>query len=378
MPAPAWTRAVNVHQLERLAEQVVHPEAWAYVAGGSGDEHTLSWNWQAWAAISLSPHCLVDVSALDLSVELLGRTFPHPLVLAPTAFQGLLHPDGELATRRGAAAAGALSIQSTLSSADVETIGNAASFPWWFQLYAQRDRGFTIELIGRARHAGAEAIVLTVDTPVLGARDRDRRGDGSLLAGREPANLRGLPPGEPDRMPPHRRIYSNALDSTLTWADLGWLADHAGLPVLVKGVLRADDASRAVGNGAAGVIVSNHGGRNLDTVMPTAEALPPIVAAVEGRVPVLVDGGVRRGTDIAKALCLGASAVCIGRPYLWGLALDGAAGVQRVVEMMRTELEQAMALLGAPHLASLTTDLLGATGPLAPRRPTARPPSPPS
>lgn len=363
MTAPTWTRAVNVHELERLAEQAVHPEAWAYVSGGSGDGHTLAWNSQAWAAISLSPHCLVDVSALDLSIDLFGRRFPHPLVLAPTAFQGLMHPDGEVATRRGAAAAGALSIQSTLSSVLVETIGTAADSPWWFQLLVQRDRGFTAELIGRARHAGAEAIVLTVDTPVLGARDRDRRGDGSLLAGRAPANLRGLPSPQPDPLPPHRRIYSSNLDPTLTWADLGWLADHAGLPVLVKGVLRADDAWRAVGNGAAGVIVSNHGGRNLDTVTPTAEALAPIVAAVDGRVPVLVDGGIRRGTDAAKALCLGATAVCIGRPYLWGLALGGAAGVQHVVEMLRTELEQAMALLGAPDLASLTPDLL-----VAPRR----------
>jgi len=350
---------VNVHELELLAEQVVDPAAWAYVAGGSGDEHTLAWNPQGWATIRLAPRCLVDVSTLDLSVELLGRTHPHPLVLAPTAAHRLLDDEGEPATRRGAASGQALYIQSTLSTTSVEDVGSAApDVPWWFQLYIQHDRAFTLDLVARAWDAGAEAIVLTVDTPVLGARDRDRRSDWSLPAGLEYANLVGLGPGRPDPLPPHRRLYNQALDAALSWDDLDWLIAHAGLPVLIKGVLRPDDAVRAVELGVAGVIVSNHGARNLDTVPPTAEALPRVVEAVGGRVPVLVDGGIRRGTDIAKALCLGASAVCIGRPYLWGLAVGGGAGVQHVVEMLRTELELAMALLGAPELGALTPDLL--------------------
>jgi 4-hydroxymandelate oxidase len=199
---------------------------------------------------------------------------------------------------------------------------------------------------------------VTVDTPVLGARDRDRRTDGSRLAALDVPNLRGLAAPPADPLPPHRRVYNPALEPALTWTDLVWLVEHAGLPVLVKGVLRADDARHAVETGVAGVIVSNHGARNLDTVPPTADALPRVVEVVDGRVPVLVDGGIRRGTDIAKALCLGATAVCIGRPYLWGLTLGGAAGVQHVVELLRTELELAMALLGAPDRRSLTTDLL--------------------
>ena len=358
MTEPAWERAVNVHELEVLAERVVDPAAWAYLAGGSGDEHTLAWNPQAWAAVRLAPRCLVDVSSLDLSVDLLGRTLAHPVVLAPTASHLLVHPDGEPATRRGATAGEALSIQSTMANTSVEEVGAASDGPWWFQLYVQADRAFTLDLVARAWDAGAEAIVLTVDTPLIGARDRDRRLGRSLPADLEIPNLVGLEPRAPDLLPPHRRLYDDGLDAALTWEDLDWLIEHAGLPVLVKGVLRPDDAVRAVDLGVAGVIVSNHGARNLDTVPPTADALPRVVESVGGRVPVLVDGGIRRGTDVAKALCLGATAVCIGRPYLWGLALGGADGVQRVIEMLRTELERAMALLGAPDLRALTPDLL--------------------
>lgn len=358
MPDEPWVRAVNVHEFETLAEGVAEPSAWAYLAGGSGDEHTLAWNPQAWAAIGLAPRTLVDVSSLDLTVTLLGRTLAHPVVLAPAAMHQLLHPEGELATRRGATAAEALYIQSTLATISVEEVGKAADGAWWFQLYVQPDRTFTLDLVARARDAGAEAIVVTVDTPVLGARDRDRRLGRSLPTELEIPNLRGAQPGAPDPRPPHRRLYDSGLDATLSWADLDWLIDNAGLPVLLKGVLRADDAVRGVDAGVAGVIVSNHGARNLDTVPATADALPGVVAAVDGRVPVLVDGGIRRGTDIAKALCLGATAVCIGRPYLWGLAVGGADGVQRVVELLRTELERAMALLGAPRIRDLNADLL--------------------
>lgn len=311
---------------------------------------------------------------LDTSTTLLGTPLSHPILLAPVAAHRLYHPEGELETLRGAAAGEALHVQSTMSTVSVEEVGAAARgavargeaargavagadvpSPWWFQLYVQRDRDFTADLVARAEAAGASALVLTVDTPTLGARDRDRRG------GLPPAsypNLRGLPEVEDDGTPAHRRIFLPRFDPTFSWETFAWLLGVARTPVVVKGVLRPDDAARAVEAGAAAVIVSNHGGRNLDTVPATVDALPGVVAAVGGRVPVLVDGGIRRGTDVAKALALGAAAVLVGRPFVWGLAADGADGVRLVIEMLRTELEMAMGLLGTPTLADLTEDAL--------------------
>ena len=351
----ALADVVSVGSLEPLARDRLSEEAYDYVAGGAGDEHTLRWNVERWSALRLAPRCLVDVGTLDTSTTLLGAPLTHPVLLAPTAAHRLYCADGEHATLRGAAAAEALYVQSTMGSVGVEDVGAAAAGPWWFQLYAQRDRGHTRDLVARAAAAGASALVLTVDTPVLGARDRDRRG------GLPPAaypNLAGLPDAPPDDLPAHRRVYLPRLDPTLSWQTLDWLLSVADLPVLVKGVLRPDEAARAVDAGVAGVVVSNHGARNLDTVPATVDALPRVVQAVGGRVPVLVDGGIRRGTDVAKALMLGAQAVLVGRPYVWGLAAFGAAGVQHAVEILRTELEMAMGLLGAPTLADLTPDLL--------------------
>jgi 4-hydroxymandelate oxidase len=326
---------VNLHELEPLARERLTDQAYTYLTGGSGDEHTLRWNTEAWSRIRLAPRFLVDVSAIDTRLSLLGHHLAAPIVLAPTASHQLFHPDGELETFRGAAAAG----------------------PWWFQVYVQRDRGFTRDLVRRAADSGASALVLTVDLPVLGARDTDRRNSLGLPPGVEYANVRDLATA-PDPLPPERRVYNPHLDPTVTWEDLDWLASLVDVPVLVKGVLRPDDARRAVDHGAAALVVSNHGARNLDTVPATADALPRVVAEVGGELPVLVDGGIRRGTDVAKALMLGASAVLVGRPFVWGLAAYGADGVKLVVDMLRTELEMAMGLLGAPTLADLTTDLL--------------------
>ena len=350
-------RPVNLHDLQPLAKQRLTEQAYNYVAGGSGDEHSLRWNTEAWAHLRLAPRFLVDVSSIDTRLTLLGHDLVSPVLLAPTAAHRLYHPEGELETVRGANAAAALHVQSTLATVGVTEVGAAATGPWWFQVYIQRDRDFTRELIARAEDAGASALVLTIDLPVLGARDTDRRSGLGLPAGIDYANLRGLAV-VPDPLPPERRVYNPHLDPTVTWADLDWLASIARVPVLVKGVLRADDARRCLDHDVAGVIVSNHGARNLDTVPPTAEALPAVVAAVEGRLPVLVDGGIRRGTDVAKALMLGATAVLVGRPYVWGLAVYGADGVRLVVDLLRTELELAMGLLGAPTLADLTPDLL--------------------
>ncbi|HEX6921077.1 MAG TPA: alpha-hydroxy acid oxidase [Actinomycetes bacterium] len=350
-------RPVGLADLESLARDRLPAAALAYLGCGSGDEHTVRWNLDAWPEIRLAPRNLVDVGRIDTGLRLLGQPLDHPILLAPTAAHRLFHPDGELATLRGAADAAALYVQSTLGSVVVEEVGEAATSPWWFQLYVQRDRGFTRELVLRAAEAGASALVLTVDLPVLGARDADRRDRTGLAPGADYVNLRGLELA-PDPAPPERRVYNPHLDPTVTWDDLEWLRAITPLPLVAKGVLRPDDALRCLDQGVAAIIVSNHGGRALDTVPATAHALPPVVDAVAGRVPVLVDGGIRRGVDVAKALVLGATAVLVGRPYVWGLAVDGADGVRHVVDVLRTELEMAMGLLGAPRLADLTPDLL--------------------
>ncbi len=363
-PAPLVVWPPSIPRLEKLAEAALPATAWDYLAGGAADEHTVRANIERWSRIALAPRCLVDVSRIDTSLRLLGHRFAHPVLLAPTAAHRLYHPDAEHETARGAAAAEALWVQSTSATVAVEEAATATAGPWWFQLYVQRDRAFTRALIARAVAAGAAAIVVTVDTPVLGARDRDQRTEGGPSGSTYP-NLRGLDlstsaPGDAAvaDLPQRRRVYVGHLDPSLTWADLEVMCAQTPVPVIPKGILRPDDAIRAVEAGAGAVIVSNHGGRNLDTVPATADALAGVVAAVAGRVPVLVDGGIRRGTDIAKALALGASAVLIGRPYVWGLAVGGAEGVRFVVEVLRTELEMAMGLLGAATLADLGPDVL--------------------
>ncbi|HEX5017962.1 MAG TPA: alpha-hydroxy acid oxidase [Actinomycetes bacterium] len=351
---------VSVRGLEPLAEALLPEHTWNYVAGGAGDEISLAWNEEAWREIALLPRALVDVSRIDTSVELFGRTMAHPIVVAPTAAQRNYHPDGEAATRRGAASADSLAVMSSLGSTPVSDLGAAASSPWAFQLYVQSDRDFTANLVQEVVDAGAELLVLTVDTPLLGARDRDRRTGGHTVDGLEPPALIGAPPSVvvPDDPRPHERIYNLHIDPSLTWETLEWLVDQSPVPVVAKGVVRADDARRCVDAGAAGVIVSNHGARNLDTCVATAKALPAVVTAVDGAVPVLVDGGIRRGTDIAKALMLGASGVLVGRPIVWGLTVAGEAGVRWVIETLWSEFAMAMGLLGAPTVADLSPDLI--------------------
>lgn len=352
---------VSLPMFEEPANAQLAPAIRHYVAGGAADEHTLRSNVDAWAEIGLAPRTLVDVSSLATETQLLGIELAHPIMLAPTAQHRAYHPLGESATLQGARAADALCVMSSLGATSLAELGAAAgSDPWFFQLYVQRDRGFTEEVVRRAVAAGAKALVLTVDTPTLGARDRDKRNQLGRIDGYTYPILADAPTAA-EEVAPHRRIFNPLLAPDITWSDLEWLVEISPVPVVTKGHLRGDDAARAVDCGAAAVIVSNHGARNLDTVPATATALPFVVDAVADRVPVLVDGGIRRGTDVVKALLLGASAVLVGRPIIWGLTLGGAAGVQQVIEILRTELEMAMALLGAPTLADLTPDLLWPT-----------------
>lgn len=341
------TDFLSLRDYEERARAVLPHAAFEYIASGAADEHTLGWNEEAWAKIRLGPRVLVDVTRLDTRVTLFGDTLPFPILLAPTAYHRMIHPDGEREVARGAGEAGATFVVSSSATTSVEEIAQVATGPLWFQLYFWQDRGFTRELVGRAESAGCRALCVTVDTPTLGARDRQRRAKFAL------------PPGmETPHTPPLALRPDPTRDRAVTWADVEWLRSFTRIPLLLKGVLDPDDAERAINEGAEGIIVSNHGARNLDTLPPTADALGPVAARVNGRVPVLVDGGIRRGTDALKALALGANAVLIGRPYLYALGVGGAAGVRHVVEILRSEFDMALALTGRPCVANVDRSVL--------------------
>ena len=359
---PPGTATLADH--ERLAQQQLDANAWAYFSGGAGDEITLRANRSAWDGITLQPRVLQPLAGGHTRTQLLGRTLAHPLLLAPIAYQRMAHPDGELATACAAAALGAGLVLSTQSSTPLEAVaaamlGDAGRGPLWFQLYLQHDRGFTRELVQRAEAAGYEALVLTVDAPTSGARDRERRAGFRLPPGISAVNLAGLAPPPPVALQPGQSaLFNGLLQHAPTWADVQWLQSITHLPVLLKGVLHPLDAAQAASLQVAGLIVSNHGGRTLDTASATAHALPRIADAVQGALPLLVDGGIRRGTDVLKAMALGASAVLVGRPAIYGLAHAGAAGVAHVLRLLRDELEIAMALTGCSALAQATPALL--------------------
>jgi 4-hydroxymandelate oxidase len=355
---------VNVFDFEALARQALLREAYDYYAGGAQDEVTLRENRAAYDRLALAYRVLVDVSRRDLTASVLGQPVAMPVLVAPTAFHRLATPEGELATARAAGAAGTVMILSTLSTSPIEAVVSAASGPVWFQLYVYRDRKATEGLVRRAEAAGCRALVLTVDAPLLGRRERDVRNRFSLPPGLTVANL--LPEGYGE-VPPAAAdsglaaYVASFLDPALTWRDVAWLRSITELPILVKGIVRPDDALRAAEAGAAGVVVSNHGGRQLDTAPATIDVLPEIVDALAGHghaIEVLMDGGIRRGTDILKALALGAKAVLVGRPILWGLAAGGEAGAAKVLSLLRGELDLAMALAGAPTIADITRDLV--------------------
>ena len=352
---------LSLHDYELAAQAALGPAAFDYYAGGAMDEITLRENRAGFDRLRLRPRVLVDVSCRQLSTTLLGRSIPFPVLIAPTALHGLAHPDGEVATARAAGAEGITLVLSTVSNRPLEAVRGASTAPLWFQLYVYRDLELSRELVQRVEAAGFDALVLTVDAPVLGQRERDVRHrfhlPPELVLANLPAGLERLPEAPDDSaMAAH---FATMINPALSWKDLDWLASISRLPVIVKGVLRADDARLAVEHGAKAVIVSNHGGRQLDTAVASIEALPEIVEAVGDEIELLLDGGVRRGTDIVKALALGARAVLLGRPILWGLAVGGEEGVRHVLQIVRSELDRALALCGCPDVRDLRRDLVG-------------------
>jgi 4-hydroxymandelate oxidase len=352
---------VNVLDYEERAREVLSKSVFDYFASGSGAEVTVRANAQAFEELSLRPRVLVPVGDRDLSTTVLGRKLPTPIIVAPMAFQKLAHPDGEIGAVRAAGAAGATFTASTMANTVIEEIAAVATGPLWYQLYVFKDRGITRELVQRAEEAGCQAMQVTVDVPVMGRREADMRNAFCLppeftVKNLEAAGHGALPIGDGESGPAR---YTRCLfDADLSWKDIDWFCSLTRMPVLVKGVLRGDDAVRAIDNGAAGVVVSNHGGRQLDTSPATIRVLPEVVEVVAGRGAVLIDGGIRRGTDLLKALALGANAVQVGRPVLWGLAVGGEAGARRVLELLRDEFDNAMALCGCPSVGQITRDLV--------------------
>ena len=364
--APAASPPANLDEYEAAARALLPRSVYDYYAGGAEDELTLRWNRAAYRRWLFRPRVLVDASRVDPSVELLGERLRLPVLLAPAAFQRLAHPDGELATARAAAAAGTTLVASTLSNVPVEAIAAAIPGRLWLQLYVFRDRALTEALVARAERAGCRAVSLTVTVPVQGNRERDARNAFRLPDALEMANFAGA---SQSRFPEASgsalgAFIEREFDPTLTWEAVGWLRSVTRLPIVLKGITTPEDARLAVEHGVDAVIVSNHGGRQLDGAEPTLLALPRVAEAVGGRIPVLVDGGIRRGTDVVKALCLGARAVLVARPYLYGLAVDGQQGVEHVLAILRAEVVRTMALLGRSTLAELGPDALTEVGDL--------------
>ena len=342
---------INVADYEALAAEKLEPGPHGYFAGGAGDERTLQANVAAFARYRLRPRVLVDVSEVSTGTTVLGTDISMPLIVAPVAFQRLVDPDGEVAMARAAAAAGTIMTLSTIAtSRPSEIAAECPAAPRWFQLYCFRDRGVTRALIDEAVECGFEAIALTVDAPRAGRRERDFRHTFVVPEGiHAPAVAAATGSERPLSV---QEVFS-LIDPSLTWDDLETLVSETDLPVLLKGIQTAEDAALAVEHGATGIVVSNHGGRQLDGVAPTLEMLPEVVDAVAGGCEVLMDGGIRRGTDVVTALALGAKAVLVGRAPLWGLAVGGEDGARTVLEMLRAETELALTLLGCPTPASV-------------------------
>ncbi|XP_044964919.1 peroxisomal (S)-2-hydroxy-acid oxidase GLO4-like [Hordeum vulgare subsp. vulgare] len=353
---------VNVREYQELAKKALPKMHYDYINGGAEDEHTLRDNMAAYGRILLRPRVLVDVSNIDMSTNLLGYDLPSPIIVAPTGSHKLANPEGEVATARAAASCNTLMVLSFSSSCKIEEVASSCNAIRFYQLYVFKNRDVSATLVRRAESHGFKAIVLTVDTPMLGRREADIR---NKMVAPANANLEGLMPIDDLDTTDGSKLEKYArdtLDPSLSWKDVEWLKSITGLPILLKGIVTAEDARKAVEAGAAGIIVSNHGTRQLDYAPATISALEEVVKAVGGAVPVLVDGGVRRGTDVLKALALGARAVMVGRPVLYGLAARGEAGAKHVIEMLNRELELAMALCGCRSVAEITRDRVHTEG----------------
>lgn len=365
------TTPMSYEQLEEQARQRLSPEAYGYVAGGAGGEETMRANRAAFERWQIVPRMLRDVSQRDLRLQALGASMPAPVMLAPIGVQSIVHPEAELAVARAAASIGVPFILSTASSKTMEEVAQAAdavgNTPRWYQLYWGRDPELTASFLSRAEKAGYSAIVVTLDTPILSWRERDISlaylpfllGEGIANYLSDPVFRASLPqPPEENPQAAIMRFVQVFSNPTLTWDDLTFLREHTSLPLLLKGILHPDDANRALDAGAAGIIVSNHGGRQVDGAIPALDALPGVVAAVRDRAPVLFDSGIRRGADVFRAVALGAQAVLLGRPYMWGLTLGGEAGVRDVVLNTLADLDLTLALSGYTSCAQLTPEAL--------------------
>jgi 4-hydroxymandelate oxidase len=333
---------LNLLDFEKKAEGLMSKMAYEYVASGAADENTLKWNREAFDRIKMQTHVLNDVSKIDTKVSVLGQDLAYPILIAPSAFHKIMHPEGEMATARGAGMASTTYVVSSFTTTPIEEIAKVATQPLWFQLYLVHDKSFVKDLIQKVEAQGIKALCVTVDTPVTGARNRQERIKFKL-----PAELNA------PYMVSISAIPGQPLQLSVTWKDIEWLKSIAKIPILLKGILNPDDAEQGVKAGVSGIIVSNHGARNLDTVPATIEVLPYIIQRVSKKIPVLVDGGVRRGTDVVKAIALGANAVLIGRPICYGLACGGAEGVAKVLDILQKELRLAMALTGSASIAGI-------------------------
>jgi len=352
---------LNLSEFETLARERLPQMVYDYYAGGAEDEVTVRENPRAWERLRLRPRMLAGVGARDLKTTVLGDPIAFPILAAPCAFNAMSHPDGELAVARATAALGTIQILSTVANYSIEQVAAASQGLRWFQLYVFKDRGVTRMLIERAEKAGYRALCLTVDVPVLGRRERDVRNrfglpDGLSLKNLEQVALEKM--GSIGAGSALGKYFADNIDPSLTWEDVDWLASATKLPIAIKGILTADDARIALEHGVKAIIVSNHGGRQLDGALTGCDALPEVADAVNGRAEILVDGGIRRGTDVVKALALGARAVLIGRPYLWGLAVNGEAGVRQIFEMLRDEFDAAIALVGCAKISDIHRGLI--------------------
>lgn len=340
---------ININDYEETARRKLDPAAFAFIAGGAWDEITLRENVRAFQGHKLRPRVLVDISSVDTATEMLGTPVSMPVALAPAAFQGLAHPEAEIAPTGAAASRNVIFTLAAMSSCSLEEVAASAPGPRWFQLYVHKDRDVSKDLLQRASGSGFEAVMVTVDAPIAGYRERELRSGFTLPPGGM-GSFADIDPGGRALIP----FITSLHDQSLTWDDLGWIRSAAGLPLIVKGILTGEDAGLAVEHGADAIVVSNHGGRQLDNVPASIDVLEEVVDATQGRVEVYLDGGVRRGTDVVAALALGARGVLLCRPYLFAMAADGRRGIETMLDILQDEIRRAMGLLGAASPDKIT------------------------